>query len=206
MGRLSMYTSACILFVLLFMASCINNDFDTDKFNKDGSFLIPPVPLGNIDTIWIDGLPEVPIPPVGIEVPQYFEIEARREIISDLFTKDILDKFFNEKAKGDVRLESVADISIMTKSSGLEVKVAFEVADYNGEVIEEVKIPSQTLVYGEGQMFTVQFPQEYFKYMKNAKDLNLIFVIKAQSINITNNDYALLRNVVLKSGGIHFEF
>ena len=206
MGKLSMYALVCVLFVLLFMPACINNDFDTDKLNKDGSFQIPPVPLGNVDTIWIEGLPEVPVLPEGVEIPQSFETDARREVISNLFTKDILDKFFNEKAKSDVKLEAKADILILNEFAGLEVDVEFEVADFNGEVIPEVKIPSQKLAYGEGQDFVIRFPKESFKYMKDAKDLNLIFVIKAQSISITDNDYALIRDVVLKSGGIHFEF
>jgi len=207
MNKLFKHAMLCMVAtVVMFVSSCVDNDFDWDDINKNGVFEIPPVPIGDIDTIWMNVLPPVTIPPLGIEIPQGFETEARKEVVEGLFTKDILDKFFNEKAKKDVKLESVADINILGENSGLEVKVKVEVVDANGDVIPQVVIPTQTLYYGTEQDFDIVFPVESFKYMKNARDLNLIFVIKANSIRITDNDYAYIKNIVLKSGGLHFEF
>ena len=207
MRRFTKYT-LCILTGSLFILSCIDNDYDTDKINKDATFGVPPIPIGDIDTIWVDDLPDVThlYPYMKSASSTKLEILSKEQVIENLFTKDILDKFFNESATKDVILQSKADIHILAPNSGLEIDIKIKISDANGKAIDEIIIPSENLVYGDNQDFNIVFPVQYFKYMKNAKNLNLIFTLRAESISLTKHDFAYLKEIVLKSGGIHFEF
>ncbi|NDW19353.1 hypothetical protein D0T53_10580 [Dysgonomonas sp. 216] len=188
----------------IIMLSCIDSDYDIDDINTDSHFKIPTVPFGNIDTIWIETLPEIPIPP--IEIPLEEMKVAKKEILPNIFTKDIIDKFFNENAKENVVFEGTADVKILTEDSGLNIEVKFEVVDESGYVIDAVKIPNQYLEYGKDQGFKMIFPRQYFGLMQNAKDINIIFILSAERIHLTYNDFVFIKDIKLKSGGIHFDF
>ena len=201
----------CMIIALLCMQSCVDNDYDIDDFNKDAEFLIPPVPIGNVDTFWVDILPPGTIPP-GITIPSLGNQIVKEQTIQNLFTEDILDKFFYEDANADVKLESKVDIDILGPSSGIEIDVIVQVIDYDEitgveTVNTHMKVPNpQTLRFGKNQKFDIVFPVQYFKYMENARDLKMIIVMKANNIFISENDYFFIKDVVLKSGGLHFKF
>lgn len=197
-----------LLFALLsfcFLQSCVDKEYDFDNLNKEGTFYIPPVPLGSIDTIFVtmlDGLPSIPdslIPPgIGNSV-------AFSDTIKGLFNEDVNSRFFFDGA-GNVSLQTDADLHVLTEASNVRAMIGFSVLDENGKLINEVKIPSVELVYGVNAGKQILFASQYMKYMANASDLHITIVIKAESLSFNSKNYLLFNNVVLKSGGISFDF
>lgn len=192
------------------MQSCMDDDYDFDDMDKNANFLIPPVPIGDIDVFKIDELdfgvipPGIEIPPTGlpIEVEEVYE-----QTVESLFTEDILDKFFYKDAKGDVVLESKVDIDIMDNNPDVTIDIVIQIIDDNGRAMTEVKIPKPArLKCGENQSLNIVFPNEYFDEMQTAKDLKFIIVLKSKTINISSEDYIYIKEIVLKSSGLHFEF
>ncbi len=186
--------------------SCIDNDYDFDDLNKDGSFNIPPVPIGNVDTFWIETLEPGQVPP-GIEIPGNGSVEVKEQLLENLFSTDILDKFFNENAKEDVVLQSKVDVDVLNSASGIVIDVFVSIIDNDGTVNQRVKIPNpEKIYYGNDQDFNIIFPVEYFADMQEARDLKLTLVMTADYLTFTEKDFVFIKDVVLKSGGLHFSF
>lgn len=190
-----------ILFLSLLLFSCIDKDYDWDNLDKTGVLNIPPVMFGNIDTMYLDGLSEGIIPG-GIPIPDWSI--AKSDTIIGLFDGDAIKDFFFDGA-GDVGISAKADIDVDVE--GVSIDIYCFPVDYDGNIIEEVKINKQTLTTGKDIDFSITITSDDMKYMENAKDLGLTIVIRAKdaSIWIGKNDYIFIRNVIIKTGGYHIE-
>ena len=209
--RYAVYLTAAFLS----MQSCVDNEYDIDNLDKNAMFLMPPIPIGNIDTFKIEVLESGTIPEELQGFPE-FTLEGteivKEQVIEGLFTEDILDQLFNENATKDVKLDAKVDLKILDEASQVKASMLVHVLDARGRVIEAVKIPNpETLKYGEEQDFSIIFPHEYFSKMKNAQDLKLTIILRAEHINLNNilldlDDYIYIKNVVLKGAEYHFKF
>lgn len=191
-----------VIIVFVCMVSCIDKDYDIDDLDKNGVFKVPPVLLGNIDTIWLDILPEG-VPPISFAIPGMQITKTER--IEGVFSEDVLDKFFAESSVGNVSLESKVDVFV-DDAMNFSMDIYPYVINSNGTVNNNVKIEKQTLAKGPNQAFSIVFKKEDFKYMQDANGIQLTIVLKADQIALGDRDYVYLKSVVLKSGGLHFEF
>jgi hypothetical protein len=220
----------CVAALLPFMQSCVDNDYDIDELNKNAVFKTPPVPFGDIDRLWLEGLYGIEFPEINMdELPDWvLETElpldsiAKEQTLENLFTEDIIDKFFFEGAGNDVILEAYTDIHIFRDDDepvNEEFKIALliDVLDANSNVIEGIKIlkddgTANSFTSANNQKIQVRFPCGKFNLMKQASGLKLTFLIKATRVNIAyllsrrDKDYIDIRNVILKTGGIHIKF
>lgn len=188
------YFAIVSLVFVLSMQSCIDKGYDFDSLNKNSEFKIPPVPLGNIDSIKLFDLP-----PVG------GLYEVRQDTIKGLFGGSAVKKFFYDGADG-VALQGVADVELKYIKEG-SINVAFVVIDKDGLPNQGMKIPDVELNNNEkGQLLAIKFPAEGMAYMANAKDLLLTITVKAGSVSFHADDYIYIKEIVIKTGGIYFEF
>ncbi|NDV94035.1 hypothetical protein D0T84_03765 [Dysgonomonas sp. 521] len=186
----------------LFMAqSCVDKDYDWDNLDKDGVISIPPVPLGNIDTIYIKGLPQgdnpwnIPIPDGSI---------VKSDTIKGLFDGDAVKNFFFEGA-GNVEISSKIDLDLEIK--GVTIEIYLNIIDSDGKRNTDVVIPNQSLTTTKNQQFSIKIGSEYMSYMQNARDLLLTIAIRADNATIWlgEDDYIYLREAIIKTGGFHYE-
>lgn len=186
---------------VILMQSCVDKDYDWDNMDKSGILSIPPVMFGNIDTIYIDGLPDG-ILPDGISIPDF--LIAKSDTIRGIFDGDAVKDFFFDGA-GEVEISAKADLDL--EISGLTIDLHFEVIDYEGRAIKNVKIAKQTLETSKDQTLSLKIAPEYMKYMENARDLGLTIVLSSTdgSIRIGEDDYLFIKNMIVKTGGYHFE-
>lgn len=189
----------------LFQA-CTDKDYDLDDIDKNGVIPIPPVPLGSFDTIRVEGLEELPeIPPIFL--PQAPQEVAYKYVLNDLFNGSFVKNFFYEGAK-DIQLLGLIDVMILTENSGLATAIQFKVLDEDYNEIPQIKIADQNdFIYGKNQPLKIVLESQYFKYFRenNATHLELNIVLRANSIAITEKDYIFLKELVLKTGGLHVE-
>jgi len=191
-----------VIALSLSVIGCIDNDYDIDDLDKNAVFKVPPVLLGNVDTIWIDLLPDG-FPPISLPIEG--EQITKTENIIGIFTDDIVDKFFNEKATANTTLQAKVDV-LITESENLNIDIYANVINQDGSVNENVIIDKQSLVNGTEQKLSLVFKKEDFAYMKDASNLRLTIVMTAKSITLSEGDYVYMKSAVLKSGGLHFEF
>lgn len=196
--------SFSIIASLLTFQSCTDNDYDWDDIDKNGVLPVPPIPIGSLDTIWINTLVEIPtLPP--IELPGEGATVCYSYTIDNMFGEDAIDKIFYEGAK-DVTIQGLADIVILKPTSKLRIGIKFEVLDEQRKVIDAIKIPDQNeFIYGKDQPISILFGAEYMKYFENAAHLKLNIVLKANTIAIGEKDHILLKQLIAKTGGIHVE-
>lgn len=192
--------------LFLTLQSCVDDDYDFDKMDKNAEFSIPPVPLGALDTIYVGSLAEY-INTIDSLIPggSGAFVTAYSDTVRGLFNDDVNSRFFYDGA-GNVMLQTDVDMHLMSPFEALEAKVGFNVLDEDGNAIENVKIPAVSLSYGENKGKQIVFGEQYMKYMKNASGLALTIVLRANSVHLASDDYLLFSNIVLKTGGISFEF
>lgn len=183
------------------LLSCIEKEYDWDNMDKTGVLNIPPVMFGNIDTIYLDGLSEAIIPG-GIPIPD--ASIAKRDTIKGLFDGDAIKDFFFEGA-GDVGISAKADIDVAI--TGVSIDIYCFPVDYEGNIIEEVKIKKQTLSTGKDIDFSITVSSDDMKYMEKAQDLGLVIVLSSEdaSVWIGEYDYIFIKNVIVKTGGYHID-
>ncbi|MDR1808928.1 MAG: hypothetical protein LBR34_00800 [Prevotella sp.] len=224
--------ACCLIAALPFMQSCVDNDYDIDDLNKDAVFKIPPVPFGDIIKFDIEtlALNTELIPddffdnadyqgrPVNLETGTY------SETVNDIFTEDIIKKFFYEDAEEDVLLKAKIDIHLLRDSISTETgehvvkeknldflaRIIINVIDKDGDVLPVI-IPYSGILYSmDNQDAEIRFPNSYFGDMKNASGLKFTFGIKTYVGDIgrvlDGENYIQLKNVVLSSAGMKFKF
>ena len=123
-----------VTFSVILMQSCVNKDYDWDDIDKSGVLSIPPVMFGNVDTIYLEGLPEG-ILPEGISIPDFSLTKS--DTIRGIFDGDAVKDFFFDGA-GAVEISAKADLDL--EISGLSIDLYFEVINYSNQVIKDVKI------------------------------------------------------------------
>lgn len=180
----------------------MDKDYNWDDLDRTGVLRIPPVMFGNIDTIYLEGLPNA-ILPGGIPLPDW--TIAKSDTIKGLFDGDAVRDFFFEGA-GAVEISAKADFDL--EISGITIEIHCFPIDNEGEVIEEVEIEKQILNVNRDQKLSIIVSSEQMKYMENAKDLGLIIVFKTDDafVWIGEDDYIFIKNVIVKTGGYHIDF
>lgn len=188
--------------------SCIDKSYNWDDMDKNGVFKIPPIFLGSIDTIYLGELPEVVLPE-GTPTEGYKL--ALSDTIAGIFDGDAIKDFFFDGAD-TIKMEAKTDIYIK-KAGNMDIIIYFHVIDYDNQRIPEIVIPRQQLQKGNGeqdknQPLVIKIEPQYMKYMENAESLELTIVIVADGspIQIDAKDYVFLKDVIVKTGGYHFEF
>lgn len=204
------------LFLLLFVAgavACVDNDYDWDDVNKDGIFNIPPVPFGNLDSIWLAAMPgnRPPIPP--IENIDFRVTKSKTE--EGLFDEELAKKFFFEGAEA-VSLEGNIEISVPKLSDEMTLTIESKILDHNGDVLSDVEIQNQFFELKEDKSenlfeFKLTIPKEGIPYMNTARDIQFSFIFDLRG-NITegdlaeldsNSNFIYINQLVFKSGGVH---
>jgi hypothetical protein len=188
-------------FIGLMMQSCFDKDYDWDDIDKNGVLSIPPIMFGSFDTIYVEGLEEGIIPE-GIPIPN-FSI-AKSDTIDGIFDGDAVKDFFFDGA-GAVEIAAKADIEL--DMTGLKIDLYFNILNNARERIENIKIPSQSLTTEKNQTLSIKIAAEYMKHMENAQGMELTIVISSTSgdVRLDENDYIFLKNIIIKTGGYHFE-
>ncbi|SBW07572.1 hypothetical protein [uncultured Dysgonomonas sp.] len=190
---------ACIL--LFSLQACVDKDYDWGNMDKSGVISIPPIPLGDIDTIYIKGLPQlneswgIPIPDGSI---------ALSDTIRGLFDDNAIRKFFYE---GNETVEISAKIDIYVAIKGVSLDVYFNIIDTGKRRINKVLIPKQTLITGKQQDFSVKITSEYMQYMESASDLQLVIVLSSKDaiLWLGDKDYLYIWGAIVKTGGFYYE-
>lgn len=200
--RLLIHIFPIFISLSLTFSSCIDKDYNWDDLDRTGVLRIPPVMFGNIDTIYLEGLPNA-IFPGGIPLPDW--IIAKSDTIKGLFDGDAVRDFFFEGA-GAVEISAKADIDL--EISGVTIEIGFYPIDYEGQTIKEVEINKQILSVNHDQEFSIIVSSEHMKYMENAKDLGLTIILRTDnaSIWIGEDDYIFIKNIIVKTGGYHIDF
>lgn len=190
-----------IIFSVIITQSCVDKDYDWDNIDKNGVLNIPPVMFGNIDTIFIEGLPGGLLPE-GVPIPDFSIVKS--DTIRGIFDDSTVKNFFFDGA-GAVEISAKADLDL--EISGLTIDLYFKVINYDNQAITDVKIAKQTLDTSKDQSLSIKIEPEYMKYMENAKDLELTIVISSKngSAWIGEDDYLFIKSAIVKTGGYHFE-
>lgn len=183
--------------LILSMQSCIDKDFD--DINKNVEFKVPPIPFGSLDTIYLPQLPPLPI-------ALNYTVE---DTIKNLFDEDTNDKFFYEGAD-DVELTGGLDLVLKNPAmQGTTLNVTVKVVDYQNEAYVSnpatVTFSPTTVSVAKDQAFTVTIGSDEMKHMKNANGLVFRLQFNIPSITLDSDDYLLLKDVVIKTGGINFD-
>ena len=188
--------------ILLFsLQACVDKDYNWGNIDKSGVISIPPIPLGDIDTIYIKGLPQlneswgIPIPNRSI---------ALSDTIRGLFDDNAIRKFFYD---GNEVVEISAKIDIQVAFKGVSLEIYFNIIDTAKQRITNVVIPKQMLTIGTKQEFSVKITSEYMPYMKAASDLQLIIVLSSKdaSLWLSDKDYLYIWGAIVKTGGFYYE-
>ncbi|MDU1891609.1 MAG: hypothetical protein E6767_13055 [Dysgonomonas sp.] len=185
----------------ILLSSCVDKEYDWNNIDKNGIIKIPPIPLGNIDTIYLEGLPRwdeswgIPLPDGAIGL---------RYTIDNIFSGNAVKNFFFEGAN-TVEISSKIDIDLETIGVTLEIRL--NVIDQSGNKIGQVVIPSQILTTGKDLAFSIKIETQYMPYMENAKDLELVIILQTNNalLWIGKDDYLFLKDAIVKTGGFHYE-
>ncbi|WP_029902247.1 hypothetical protein [Prevotella sp. 10(H)] len=190
-----------VLILLLPMQACVEKEYNWSELDTSGIISIPPIPLGSMDTLYIEGLPQgdeswgIPIPDGSVII---------RYTMYNLFDPNAIKKFFYE---GNHDVEISAKIDFMIAVKGIYLDMYFNILDENQNKIKEIIIPSQRVTLGESQSFTVKIAPEYMKYMTDSSDLRIYFVLSSKdaTVWISDKDYIYIWDAIIKTGGFYYE-
>jgi hypothetical protein len=184
----------------LIFQSCIDHDYDFDAINKTAHFNIPPVPLGQLDTIFLN------TSGYTIDIPEELKLEITatqymlETVVEGLFNDEVIERFFYDGAD-DVVLNSDLELDLGNKDT-FSMNIGFSILDANGKVIEEIKIPNIYVERTSRQKAAIIFGKEYMKYMKPARSLCISIVIDTLPSSLGKDSYLLLDKLVLNTGGM----
>ena len=186
------------------LQSCVNRDYDWDNMDTSGVFNIPPVMLGNIETIRLAELPIGILPPNhNIILPPYALI--RSYVFENFFEGDVVDSFFFEGA-GTVEIAGTANLALLVH--GAFINLYFNILDGKGEPIPGISIPPQHLVSGgQNQPLSIRIEEQFMPRMTYAQDLEIVLVIAypGGALTLLPESYLQLNEVIVRTGGIRFE-
>ncbi len=184
----------------LVFQSCINHDYDFDSISKTAHFNIPPVPLGQLDTIFLN------TSNYTIDIPEELRLEISTSqfmletVVEGLFNDEVIERFFYDGAD-DVVLNSDLELDLGNEDK-LSMNIGFSILDANGKVIKEIKIPNVYVEHASKQNAAIVFGEEYMKYMKPARSLRISIVINTLPSSLGTGSYLLFDKLVLNTGGV----
>lgn len=187
----------CLSMAAFIMQSCVDKDFD--DINKNIEFNVPPIPLGSLDTIYVGNLPYIPV-----------EINYTvADTIKGLFDEDTNKRFFYDGAD-DVELVGNMDIVLGEPSmQSTTLTISVNIIDLiDGQYVEnqaKVTIAPVTFTPKINQPFTIKIAADQMQYMKYANGLRFKVNFNLPTVNLKNTDYLLLKDVVIKTGGISLD-
>lgn len=199
--------------------SCVDKDYNFNALDKNAEVKIPPVPLGSIDTIFINKLVGIPTLPPDITFPttEPEVVLSYVDTVKNIFSGDAVDNFFYDGAS-TVALKGKVDALFMPNANKAYVAIAFYVLNQDNTVNTDVKIPSEVFEYTKpttqvihtdknfkDNPINIEIKAEYMKYMKNAKSLKLVIALKANAAAPTAKDFVFIKQLSLHAGSIAFE-
>jgi hypothetical protein len=180
------------------MQACVDQDYDLDELDNDAVFYIPPVPVGSVDTAWFKNEDVV-----EVELPGFAGTFAVEYVVNDIFTEDIVKKFFFEGSRG-ASLEGKIDLNITRLESNTGITTRLNVLDEAGEVIEAVAIEGGSVRNAKDQDFTMRIDAASTPHMQEARGVKITFIFTGISaVTLEPDDYILLHGLVLKTGGMY---
>jgi hypothetical protein len=181
----------------------VDQDYDLDNLDKDAVFNVPPVPVGTVDTAWFTG--DMTGIPGWVEIPGVDGTITMEHVLDNLFTEDIISKFFFDGA-ASASLEGKVDIDIASFSPDASLTMQLGILGDDGEVISDIELNSMALTNTKGQNFLLQINREDMIKMATARGVKITLVFEnLDDFHLTRDDYLLLKNLVLKTGGMHLD-
>ncbi len=213
MKKLGLLSGLLVIFVVIFMHSCIDKSYD--DINKEGEFsqngII--VPIGQIDTIHFGDISEIDI--VDIPVP---EDKVFLTGVSDtiaIFDEDIIDYFFypgggsvsliSDSAKIQIGDEPLGGDSIYAKVSFAVLDENYQECKYKGNTVNIE--PIDLVSWAKTTKIEIKFPEDSMEAMQTAKYMVFYYVMGANhDFQLVYDDYVFFKALQLKKvgGGIHF--
>jgi hypothetical protein len=124
-------------------------------------------------------------------------------VVKDIFTEDIVEKFFFEGAKS-ASLEGKMDVNIANLEGDFEIITRLNVLDADDEVIDAVVIEGGKIRNAAHQDFAMHITEGSMRHMKEARGAKITFVFTGRAtVDIDRDDYLLLHGLVLKTGGMY---
>jgi hypothetical protein len=180
------------------MQACVDKDYDLSELDTEVMLHIPPVPVGTLDTAWFTSLSTVTIPDLS-------EAVAREYVVDSLFTEEIISKFFFDGAT-TISLTGNMDISIADLSPETGITIQIHALDENNEVINAIRIEEKEMKNKTQQKFLLKIEGEYMSHMEHARGIKITFIFNdLGDFDLGQDDYLLLNNLVLKTGGMKTE-
>jgi hypothetical protein len=179
----------------------VDPDYDLDTLDKGAVFHIPPVPVGSVDTAFLTGEGKV------IQLPPGVFADFRLQYpIEGIFTEDIIDKFFFEGAE-TASLVGKIDVMIASINSDANIVAQMSIINEEGDEIDGFEQAESQLTNTANQDFALTIKKEQMHLMKDARGVLITFVFSGlTSVGLDPDDYLLLHDLVLKTGGMHFDF
>ncbi|MDR1415366.1 MAG: hypothetical protein LBI96_06105 [Odoribacteraceae bacterium] len=192
--RIAIACLACLV-----AQACVDENYDLDDLNTEAVFYLPPIPVGSVDTAWLmENLTKIEIP----DDPGTFALEY---VIQDIFTEDIIGKFFFEGA-GDISLEGKLDLAVAALDNDAGIVMKLNILDSQDNIIGSVAVDDGDALNTIGQDFAMHISGDYLRHMTEARGVRIVFVFTGCSdVNLAQTDYLVLRDLVLKTGGMFLD-
>ena len=180
--------------------SCVDKDYDWDALDKQAVMNIPPVPVGSIDTAWFKSNLTT------VVVPDYPGVFAMEFVVKELFTDDVVSKFFFDGAR-TATLEGQLSIAITHLNDDARILMLMNILNVDDEVIDAVMIDSkEARNKREGQPFVLEIDSEYMRHMGPASGVKITFILDGLTeVGLDRDDYLALTGLVLKTGGMQID-
>ncbi|MDR0765649.1 MAG: hypothetical protein LBF09_01755 [Odoribacteraceae bacterium] len=177
--------------------ACVDKDYDLGELDKEAVINIPPVPVGSVDTAWFKSNL------VEIEIPGLPGTLALEYLVEGLFTEEVAEKFFFEGA-GDISLEGKLNVFITGINADANITARLNIIDRQGENINAILIDDSQVKNKTIQDFVLHIDSEYTPYMADADGIKITFIFEGlENITLDRDDFLVLDNLVLKTGGMH---
>jgi hypothetical protein len=194
--------------ILSNLVSCIDNDYNVDKINKDIVFSPDGlyIPVGNLDTMYLTRM--IVEDQSGTTFVKTYENFFSIELYDYL----VINKEGEDVAIGDISFESQIYYRVKNAdpSGKLEVKIRALDAEGNDAGIS---FEPHILALGkqeQDQLFVFKIDQKDIIHIKNAQNLEFTFIINTRGFVISDleeSDLVLIKQMNIKSsGGIHLKF
>ncbi|MDR2414617.1 MAG: hypothetical protein LBD64_06490 [Odoribacteraceae bacterium] len=192
-------TLPVIIAICVFCAqACIDKDYDFSARDKNAVLYIPPVPVGAVDTAWFKSN--------LTELPGIYGDFAMEYLVSNLFTEEVAEKFFFDGA-GDISLVGNLDMFISGLNESAVITMQLSLTDREGNAIDEIKLADRKVTNKASQEFLLQVASDKAPFMANADGIRIVFVFDGlENVTLDRDDYLVLNQLVLKTGGMHVEF
>ena len=183
--------------------SCVDDDYDWDKMNTGGVLNIPPVPLGTYEKMTFDDsnldLDEILDPELDLKLEFQYSYTLK-----NLFDSDVVTDFFHEYMERDLSISGDLDVAIKQDIRDWGIDLIFTALKEDNTIDRNVVIDTKDIgkITNGKQNISIVFPKSNRGKMDEARHLMVTVKFKVpRQIELTNEDYIQLSNLVIKSAG-----